>query len=448
MKTQNFFFSASRFSMAVAFILFSSTVLWSQTYSGYGTGTNLDRYTINSDNSNNISNLRMQTGSTAFSIYNDGPILNFAYDPSSNHSAFGTYGIMTLTSYPTLRVGIGTYTPQAKLHVKVLDDQDGIVITRPGVNYAGGLYFNYSDGGDFTAGIQADRDLGGTNNGGLQLMAANARPIQFFTKGVNSGTLLSNTQEVMRINGNGKVGIGTSNPEKKLHVMGGIIAESNGVKVANGSAVSGGAFIGALNDKTNIAAGGYVKMTIATNGNVGIGDLNPQEKLAVAGSLKANTMKLGTDVLVNGTVLTVDGAVHISPENTTPIPFNTGEYLSEYLLWVEKGVVSVDYAISDPDAWDDTPDYVFEEDYQLSSLIELKQYVAEHKHLPGIPGIAELKKKNHYQIHDMLMGQLKNIEELVLHTIEQEEQLETQNEEIQELKSRLEALEALVKRTK
>ncbi|MEM1408291.1 MAG: hypothetical protein AAGG59_16025, partial [Bacteroidota bacterium] len=123
--------------------------------------------------------------------------------------------------------------------------------------------------------------------------------------------------------------------------------------------------------------------------------------------------------------------------DVAPTPFSINDYLADYLLWVEKGVVSIDYAISDPQAWDGVPDYVFEEDYKLSSLEKLKSYVKKHKHLPGIPGVDELKEKNHYQVHDMLMGQLKNIEELTLHTIEQEEKIEY-------LERRLDRLEKLI----
>ncbi|MEM1405707.1 MAG: hypothetical protein AAGG59_02950 [Bacteroidota bacterium] len=180
----------------------------------------------------------------------------------------------------------------------------------------------------------------------------------------------------------------------------------------------------------------------ATFNEVSVNDDLHVEDNAVIG----NELVIGTtiDELVAGTVLTVDGAVHISPADVAPSPFSVNDYLADYLLWVEKGVVSIDYAISDPQAWDGVPDYVFEEDYKLSSLEKLKSYVKKHKHLPGIPGVDELKEKNHYQVHDMLMGQLKNIEELTLHTIEQEEKINEQEEKIDELERRLDHLEKLI----
>ncbi len=43
------------------------------------------------------------------------------------------------------------------------------------------------------------------NYGGMQIMAANNRPIQFYVKNNAPGTKLFDTEEVMRINGDGKV---------------------------------------------------------------------------------------------------------------------------------------------------------------------------------------------------------------------------------------------------
>ena len=45
----------------------------------------------------------------------------------------------------------------------------------------------------------------------------------------------------------------------------------------------------------------------------------------------------------------------------------------------------------------------------------------------------------------MLMGQLKNLEELVLHTIEQEKQIEQEEKDLKELKALVTSLEKRVK---
>lgn len=159
------------------------------------------------------------------------------------------------------------------------------------------------------------------------------------------------------------------------------------------------------------------------------------------GSLQIESEQHDFD-LVDGTVLTINGAMHISPDiNEPPTPFNQ-EYLQDYLLWVQGGIVAKDIIIADPEDW---ADFVFDENYELRSLIELETFVKENKHLPGIPGIKELEEKNHYTIHRMLVGQLQNVEELVLHTIAQEKKIQALREELRSQGELIDLLESKVK---
>lgn len=131
--------------------------------------------------------------------------------------------------------------------------------------------------------------------------------------------------------------------------------------------------------------------------------------------------------------LSVGGVVYISGEDTGEL-FQSkvfDEYAAKYLLFVEQGVLAEDLAIADKSIW--LPDYVFEPDYELPSLSEIESYVKANHHLPGIISEAELKEEGIYEVNDMLLGQLKNLEELTLHTIELEKKLGDQNEYIDEL---------------
>lgn len=80
-----------------------------------------------------------------------------------------------------------------------------------------------------------------------------------------------------------------------------------------------------------------------------------------------------------------------------------------------------------------TPDYVFEENYDLSSLEEVEAYIKANKHLPEIPSAAEFEA-NGIQLGKMSFDLLKKVEELTLYMIE----LKKENEA---LKARVEALE-------
>lgn len=102
-------------------------------------------------------------------------------------------------------------------------------------------------------------------------------------------------------------------------------------------------------------------------------------------------------------------------------------------------------------------DYVFEDyydgvstidaDYQFKSLEETAAYIKENKHLPGVTPIKNiLKTENGYTVNlsELSIQQLEKIEELYLHTIEQQEEIRKQKKEIDDLKSRFAAVEALI----
>ena len=78
------------------------------------------------------------------------------------------------------------------------------------------------------------------------------------------------------------------------------------------------------------------------------------------------------------------------------------------------------------------PDYVFEEDYELLPLDEVKLFITENKHLPNVPSAEELTGP--INLSKMQMKLLEKIEELTLYTLQQQET-------IMALESRLEALE-------
>ncbi len=135
---------------------------------------------------------------------------------------------------------------------------------------------------------------------------------------------------------------------------------------------------------------GYVQSETGNwymKGNVGIGTIDPESKLAVDGQIRATEVKVLADISV--------------------------------------------------------PDYVFEPDYELRTLKATKQYITENKHLPEIPSAKEIGD-NGIDLGDMNMRLLKKIEELTLYQIELLEKLELQNvriekqqEEINDLKKKV-----------
>ncbi len=102
-------------------------------------------------------------------------------------------------------------------------------------------------------------------------------------------------------------------------------------------------------------------------------------------------------------------------------------------------------------------DYVFEdyldgaskinENYKFKSLQEIAEYIKVNKHLPGVTSINDIPKtKEGYTVNlsELSIQQLEKIEELYLHTIEQQEEIAKQKKELEDMRSRMEKLEKLL----
>lgn len=106
------------------------------------------------------------------------------------------------------------------------------------------------------------------------------------------------------------------------------------------------------------------------------------------------------------------------------------------------------------------PDYVFEnyidgssplkKEYSFLSLRETETFIREHRHLPGIPGVGELARNEKgdyiFNASELSLQLLEKVEELYLHGIEQQKQLEAKNKEIEDLKAQTRETEARLKR--
>ena len=107
------------------------------------------------------------------------------------------------------------------------------------------------------------------------------------------------------------------------------------------------------------------------------------------------------------------------------------------------------------------PDYVFQkyflgrsslnESYDFTSLKEVEAFVKVNHHLPGIKSASEVETDGHWNLTQGAINNLEKIEELFLHTIEQEkkiDQLKTENEslsaELQSLRKDMDEIKALL----
>lgn len=118
--------------------------------------------------------------------------------------------------------------------------------------------------------------------------------------------------------------------------------------------------------------------------------------------------------------ITLNGKVGINTENTT-----TG-----YALAVDGGVIATKVYIQDVEDW---PDHVFDEGYGLMPLNELKRFIGNNRHLPGVPTQAEVEE-NGYDVNGMQQAMMRKIEELTLYTLQQQEEIEALRRTVEELK--------------
>src|SRR5690606_9079840 len=85
------------------------------------------------------------------------------------------------------------------------------------------------------------------------------------------------------------------------------------------------------------------------------------------------------------------------------------------------------------------PDYVFENDYYLKPLKEVEYYIAKEKHLPNIPSAKDMETDG-ILLKELNLKLLEKIEELTLYTIQQEKEITTQKEKLQNQEEKLKTL--------
>lgn len=75
--------------------------------------------------------------------------------------------------------------------------------------------------------------------------------------------------------------------------------------------------------------------------------------------------------------------------------------------------------------WEVIPDYVFEKGYARKSLSEVEAFVQDKKHLPGMPSARQIADKG-MSLTEMNLNLLRAVEELTLHVIDINKELEVQ----------------------
>jgi len=168
-------------------------------------------------------------------------------------------------------------------------------------------------------------------------------------------------------------------------------------------------------------------------GNTGIGTSTPTAQLHTTGTVRFAGL---TNDSTQARVIVCDANGNLYYRSASSLALND---VHNSDLAVNGTLSAQKMRITQTGPW---PDYVFSNQYELPTLLQLEQYIKQNNHLPDVPSAAEVEKKG-IDVGNNQATLLRKIEELTLYVIEQNKKLQQQNEEISTLKKQNATLDDL-----
>ncbi|WP_276373032.1 hypothetical protein [Chryseolinea sp. H1M3-3] len=284
-------------------------------------------------------------------------------------------------------VGIGTNNPTSPLQVSGSVPELNVQVYNTSANGARTFLSAFP----FKSAIQTDMDFAIMTNGG----------------GWSDKFILKN---------NGNVGIGTTNPNQRLHIVGAASTFLNLEKSGDSNEAgvlftkAGTTLFYLYSDDTSNA------LKIQASGLSGEVDATPRMQFPLS----------------NKNIYMVESGGNVGIGTTDP---------RGYKLAVAGKAIAEEIVVKLQGNW---PDYVFEKNYNLRPLADVENYINQNRHLPEVPAAKEVEA-NGVNLGEMNMLLLKKVEELTLYLLQQDKTIKDQAASMEVFKKQLQALESKIK---
>jgi len=296
--------------------------------------------------------------------------------------------------------------------------------------------------------IKADTDADPTYYEGIRFYAANKKiaafypgynkfyvPTHFSDRAIFNESAIfyrkTNIYSDFEVSGNSKfskIGLGIT-PTEGIHV------KNKNIRVDSGEYQSWGPII--LHPDVNNDGDDIISFRNSTN--VEMGKIQD-------GVLTTNTGVFNTNISTNnaqieqGTFGSVSytkstGRLNLGHGQNEKISFINGD--NNEMASLQNGILTLDKVVLNVGSF---PDYVFSKNYKLMPLKEVAIFIRKYKHLPKMPSEAEVVAKGMdiKQINTILV---EKVEELTLHTISQEEKINTLLKELKAIRKEIKSIQ-------
>jgi hypothetical protein len=169
-------------------------------------------------------------------------------------------------------------------------------------------------------------------------------------------------------------------------------------------------------------------MFVENGGLVGIGTSNPQARLHV-NSNTTSVIRMqntgGVRLEFRDDTNNVQWDFRTTSGNAFAIARLTPAPAANMMLVRSDGDMVLAGSLLTQNGVNTYPDYVFEEDYPLMPLSEVAAFISEHRHLPGVQSQADVAAAGAIDMSELQLQLLRKVEELTLYTVAQQQLIDT-----------------------